>query len=125
MPPVVVHGIDVVVFEYDPGPNTFPQVTVVEDLSRAVPHTMRIVLRAVDGADNDVLEIYIDGALEYTGRGWEEFFSTDPSAVGVLPSPRLVDRLLFQVRPGDDVAANAGNGFLFNNFTITSTDTAP
>lgn len=116
-------GIDVVAFEYDPATDSFPQETVVESLSRAVPHNMRIVLQAVDGPNNDVLQVFVDGTLEFTGSGWEEYFRTDPEATGAgLATPVLFDRLLFQVR-NSAVPANLNGGFYFNNVTITSTDT--
>lgn len=110
-------GIDVVVFEYDDTTDTFPPVTIVEDLSRAVPHNVRINLTTVEGASNDVLQVFVDDTLEYTGGSWEQFYRDIAST---LP---LVERLQFQTRPGNENAANTGNGFYFDNFTITSTDT--
>lgn len=119
-------GIDVVVFEYDADSNTFPPTTIASGLSRTTPHTLRMVLTTVDGPDNDVLRIFVDGALAFTGTGWEEYFSTDPEAIANnLESPRLIDRLLFQVRPGMLNAANLGGGFLFNNVVVTSSNTNP
>lgn len=110
-------GIDVVVFEYDDTTDTFPPVTIVEGLSRAVPHNLRITLTTVDGASNDILQVFVDGTLEYTGSGWEQYYRD------IMSDLVLIERLQFQVRPGDQNAANTGNGFYFDNFTITSTDT--
>ena len=110
-------GIDVVVLEYDDATDTFPTVTIVEGLSRAVPHNLRIALTTVDGASNDILQVFVDGTLEYTGSGWEQYYRD------IMSNLVLIERLQFQVRPGDQNAANTGNGFYFDNFTITSTDT--
>ncbi len=111
-------GIDVVVFEYMSGaPATFPTVTIADGLSRAVPHNVRITLTTVDGASNDILQVFVDGTLEYTGSGWEQFYRDN-----TLNLP-LVERLQFQVRPGGENGGNTGNGFYFDNFTIKSTDT--
>ncbi len=121
-----VTGTDVVLFNYErTGPNTGAFTdgeTIASNLSRTTPHNIRIVWKAVDGPGdieaNDELTIYVDGATVHTGTGWEDYFRNTP----VLASPTLVDRLLFQIRPGmESVSPTAA--FLFNNIRVTSSNT--
>lgn len=78
------------------------------------PHTIKFVMDFIDGQNNDIVKIYIDGNLEITGTSWEEYFVENEGV-----STRTVDSLLIQVR-GASTPTNAGNGFLFDNFNITT-----
>jgi hypothetical protein len=78
------------------------------------PHTIKFVMDFVDGPSNDIVKIYIDGNLEITGTSWEQYFVENEGG-----SSRTVDSLLIQVR-GASTPANAGNGFLFDNFNVAT-----
>jgi len=83
------------------------------------PHTIKFVMDFVDGAGNDVVKIYIDGALVHTGTSWEDYFRYCEGN-----QTRTVDSLLFRVG-GVAVLANLGNGFLVDNLSLSSGATPP
>lgn len=80
------------------------------------PHTIKFVMDFVDGPRNDIVKIYIDGALKATGTSWEDYFrycEGNPT--------RPVDSMLF--RSGGPLGAapeTLGKGFLIDNLTLTS-----
>lgn len=91
--------------------------TDIATLTRT-PHTIKFVMDFVDGANNDIVKIYIDGVLEITGTSWENYFNISESN-----PTRTVDSLIFQSRTGSGPLtnpANQGNGFLVDNVSITS-----
>jgi hypothetical protein len=86
----------------------------IATLSRTAPHTIKFVMLFLEGARNDVVQIYIDGALVTTGTSWEDYFrycEANP--------PRTVDSMLFRTG-GGAVPGNAGNGFLFDAMSSSS-----
>lgn len=93
--------------------------TELTTLSRAA-HTIKFVIDYKDGASNDVVSVYIDGALVHTGTTWEDYYRTDPSQ-SFEQSPRTTDSLLFRVA-GTAAPANSGKGFLFDNVAIATSD---
>lgn len=92
--------------------------TDIATLSRSVPHTVKFVMDLKDGASNDVVKVYIDDVLEITGTSWENYYRYDAESVAE-PTPRIVKTLLFRAA-GTAVPTNAGNGFLFDNVSLTS-----
>ena len=54
--------------------NNFHDVEIVQGLDRTVPHTVRISMDFVAGADNDVVKVYVDGQLKVTGKSWENYY---------------------------------------------------
>jgi len=116
-------GIDVTFYDVqgtDSPANFIP--TSLVTLDRSVPHTIKFVMEMNDGPSNDVVEIYIDGALEHTGTSWENYFRFDTEAAAEQ-SPRLMKTLLFR-SAGSAAPANAGNGFLFDNISLVASDTS-
>lgn len=115
-------GIDVffddVTSTQTPDSDTFNETQVADNLSRAVPHTVKFVMDMVDGPSNDVVKLYIDGTLVHTGTSWEDYYRYDSEAVAEQ-SPRIVKTLIFR-SSGDANPANAGKGYLFNNVNLTS-----
>ncbi len=95
--------------------------TSIATLDRTVPHTVRLVMDVVDGASNDVVEVYVDGVLVHTGTSWENYYRFDTEA-SAEQSPRIVRTVLFRTS-GTAIPANAGNGFLFDNLTMESAST--
>ncbi len=107
-------------FDDVPSPQTdadhhvdFREVEIAQGLDRAVPHSVRISSDFVEGANNDVVKVYVDGQLKITGSSWENYYRND-SENGPANQVPVVDRLLFRV---SSVAqpANQGKGFLIDD----------
>jgi hypothetical protein len=97
--------------------DNFVLTTVASGLSRALPHTIKLTMDFVEGPHNDVVKVYVDGALVHTGTSWEDYSrwcaETDESST--------VDSLIFQARSGGGTApATLGHGFLIDNVTLSS-----
>ena len=116
-------GLEVNFYEYDqtadPGCSTggvdgFVFTNLVSGLDRTVPHTIKITMDFVDGADNDVVRVYVDGNLEVTGGSWEDYFRDCESN-----PTRPVDSILFRTG-GANAPATAGNGFVIDNLSQLS-----
>lgn len=114
-------GLDVNFYNYDTTNGgtcgdlvNFELYQVATGLSRTIPHRIRVTIQFVDGVNNDILKLYVDGALVYTGNTWEDYFrNCEP------PESRTVDSMLFRAS-GTAVPANSGNGFLIDNLTIST-----
>lgn len=92
----------------------FILTNVASGLDRTVPHTIKITMQFIDGSANDVVQVYVDGVLKHTGTSWEDYFREcegNPS--------RTVDSILFRTG-GAAAPATAGNGFVIDNLTLTS-----
>lgn len=106
-------------------PANFVETQVADDLSRATPHTIKFVIDFVDGPlqavpapANDVVEIYVDGALVHTGTTWENYYRYDnESNPTLVDTSRTVDSLIIRAG-GSAVPANDEEGFLFDNMSI-------
>ena len=95
----------------------------IATLDRAHAHTIRFSIDFVPGPGNDVVNIYVDGALKATGTTWENYYRYDPEQAGnhnVVPATKT---LLFR-ESGTAVPANSGNGFLIDNVSFASSPTA-
>ena len=86
----------------------------IATLDRTIPHTIKFVMSFVNGSRNDVVQIFVDGILVKTGTSWEDYFRYCEGT-----QTRTVDSLLFRTA-GTAVPANLNNGFLFDNFTSSS-----
>ena len=98
--------------DYSHAIGNFVTTAIATGLDRTVPHTVLLTIHFVDGPGNDVVNVYLDGALVHTGTTWEDYYRD--WTVGVLPSP--VDSMMFRVA-GTAVPADSGNGFLIDNFS--------
>ena len=86
----------------------------VSGLDRTVPHNIKVTMEFLDGINNDVVKLYVDGILVETGKSWEDYFrNCEP------PESRTVDSILFRVA-GTPATATFGNGFLIDNFSSYS-----
>ena len=91
--------------------------TDIATLSRTSAHTIRFSIDFFTGRANDVVKIYLDGALKATGTTWEDFYRYDPEQVpNQVPS---VSKLLFR-ESGVAAAVTPGGGFLFDDVVLTS-----
>jgi hypothetical protein len=102
--------------DYQESIQDFVVTPIATGLDRTVPHTVKITMQFVDGPSNDVVKVYLDGALIHTGTSWEDYYR---DWAGGIPAP--VDSIMFRVA-GTAAPANSGNGFLIDNF---SSFTAP
>lgn len=99
--------------------------TDVATLDRSTSHTVKIVMDFVDGPNNDVVKVYVDGVLVHTGTSWEDYFRWCTESGGGVPNDasadvsRTVDSLLFRAG-GSSVPAVLGGGYLFDNVNLTS-----
>lgn len=89
---------------------------VIGTLDRTQAHTIKFVIDFVDGPRNDVVKIYINGVLATTGNSWEDYFRYCEGN-----QTRTVDSLGFFTR-GTAVPATAGNGFLIDAVTSSSSN---
>lgn len=115
-----VSGIDVFFDDVQgtSNPANFVETQIATGLDRAVPHTVKLTLDAVDGPSNDIVRVWIDGDLKITGTSWENYYRYDSEAVGEN-SPRIVKTVIFR-SAGAPVPTDAGYGFLFDNLTLLS-----
>ena len=110
----------------DAGP--FPTIanfneTDIATLSRADAHTIRFSIHFKDGPANDVVRIYVDGALKITGTTWEDYYRYDPEQAGngnVVPT---TSKLLFR-ESGTANPSNLGNGFLVDGVSLSSSSSS-
>lgn len=94
--------------------SNFVSSAVVTGLDRSIPHKIKITMDFVDGANNDIVKVYVDGVLKHTGTSWEGYFNYcegNPT--------RTVDSVLFRTG-GTAAPATLGNGFLIDNLTVSS-----
>lgn len=98
---------------------TFVQKTIAQGLSRTMPHTIKITMDFVEGPDNDVVKVYVNGILRHTGTSWEDYFRN------VEGNPtRTVDSILFRTG-GVAAPATSGAGFFIDNLRLSSGTTPP
>ena len=91
----------------------------IATLDRGHSHTIRFSIDFVPGPGNDVVKIYIDGALKATGTTWENYYRYDPEQAGNHNVVPVTKTLLFR-EAGTAVPANSGNGFLIDNVSYAS-----
>jgi hypothetical protein len=94
---------------------------VIATLSRTVSHTIRMTIDFNDGPNNDVVQVFVDGALVATGGSWEDYYRFDPEQTPSGNRVPTVDKVLF--RESGDPHANGGQGYLIDNFGTTSSPT--
>jgi len=97
----------------------FVSTPIATGLDRTVPHTVKITMQFVDGPSNDIVKVYVDGALAHIGTSWEDYFRDVEGGV-----THSVDSMLFRVSNGSLTGltnpALSGNGFLIDNFSSFS-----
>jgi hypothetical protein len=96
--------------------------TDIGTLDRALAHSVGFSIDFKPGPANDVVKIYLDGALKITGTTWEDYYRYDPEQSGngnVVPN---VSKLLFR-ESGTATPGNSGNGFLVDGVALESAPT--
>lgn len=111
-------GLEVNFYDYqisaNPPTGDFVFTNVASGLDRTVPHTIKVTMQFVDGPENDIVEVYVDGNLMHTGTSWEDYFRQNQP-----PGTRTVDSILFRTG-GTAAPATAGYGFLIDNLSLYS-----
>lgn len=92
------------------------RTTIARRLDRREAHRVKLTMDFVDGPDNDIVRVYVDGALRYSGASWENYYAFNAIA------PPAVNRLMFRTGsdlrrgiPGDAAGATIGKGFIIDN----------
>jgi hypothetical protein len=103
--------------------------TAIGSYSLSQPHTVRFEMKFVNGPHNDVVKVYVDGALKITGTTWEDYFRYCAESGGgtggsLADQSRIVRRLLFRFA-GTANLANSGQGFLIDNLDEQSATPPP
>lgn len=109
-------------------PARFVQTVVARGLHRQRAHVIRLSLDFVDGPANDVVRVYVDGALRHTGTSWETYYNSDANGRsnfgGATPA---VNRVMFRTGsdshrgvPGDPAPATLGRGFLIDGVYVAA-----
>jgi hypothetical protein len=97
----------------------FRITTVATHLDRDEPHRVKLTMDLVDGPRNDVVKVYVDGNLRFTGTSWEDYFRWC-EATG---QSRTIDSMLFQARTtGGQASGTLGKGFLFDNLSYSTSN---
>lgn len=94
--------------------DNFFQTPIATGLDRTVAHTIKVTMDFLDGPRNDVVRVWVDGALVHVDTSWEDYFrycEGNPT--------RTVDSILFRTG-GAAAPATDGFGFLIDNLTTTS-----
>jgi hypothetical protein len=115
--------------EYGDGDATLDGVAfedhlVASQLDRTAAHRIRLEISFLEGADNDVARVYVDGALEFTGTSWENYYRNDPEAAGHNGQVPIVDQLSFRAGGADgeyDAAQRGDGGFVIDGLAFGST----
>jgi len=95
----------------------FRTTTIASGLERNEPHTVKLTMDFVDGPRNDVVRVFVDGALRHVGTSWEDFFRWCEAS----GQSRTVDSMIFQARTSGGTAPDTLHyGFLFDNLSYRS-----
>jgi len=97
--------------------------TDIATLSRASAHSIRFAIDFKDGPANDVVRIYVDGALKITGTTWEDYYRYDPEQIGNQNRVPTISKLLFR-ESGVANLADLGKGFLVDGVSLSSSSSS-
>jgi hypothetical protein len=88
-------------------------------------HTVKLVMRLLEGPSNDVVQVFIDGVLVHTGTSWEDYYRLDTeSSPGPIRVSRTADSLLIRAS-GTPAPSTAGQGFLIDGLSVTTGPLTP
>jgi hypothetical protein len=93
--------------------------TDIATLGRTTAHSIRFAIDFKAGQGNDVVKIYVDGALKITGATWENYYRYDAEQTGNGNLVPAVKKLLFR-ESGVATPANLGFGFLVDGLSLSS-----
>ena len=110
----------------------FNETQIATNLNPAVPHDIRFNMQLVPGASNDVVQVYVDGALAATGTSWEDYYRFCAESGGgdgglLANETRIVRNLEFREGSPDGGVdlkpADLGKGFLIDNVNLATGNT--
>jgi hypothetical protein len=95
--------------------------TTVGSYDPTIPHAIRLSMTFVDGPSNDIVQVFVDGALVHTGGSWEDYYTMDDESAGspAAYASRTVDSLLIRAT-GSTFPAGLGQGFLIDAVSVRS-----
>jgi hypothetical protein len=93
--------------------------TDIATLDRAHSHLIRFSIDFKDGPAQDQVKIYVDGVQKISGTTWEDYYRYDSEQTPQGNQVPTVDKLLFR-ESGTATPANAGNGFLLDRVSLSS-----
>jgi hypothetical protein len=102
------------------GHTEFVDHDIATGLDRATTHTIRISSVFVEGLDNDVVHVYVDGALAVTGTSWENYYRNDTEQAlygNVVP---VVDQLVFRMNTQAAGPVAPADGLLVDDVRLES-----
>ncbi len=102
----------------------FVFTNVASGLDRSVAHSIGIDVFLIDGPRNDVVNVYVDGALSHTGTSWEDYFRWyqgpgDPEETAPVRESRTIRTMLFRTG-GTSAPDTLGYGFVIDNLSLAS-----
>lgn len=107
-------GIDINFYDYQKSLNDFVFTNIATGLDRSIVHNIKVTMQFIDGVNNDIVKVYVDGVLKHTGNSWEDYFRDSEGN-----PTRPVDSILFRTG-GTAMPATSGKGFLIDNFSTYS-----
>ncbi len=100
----------------DPSPNDWRQL--VSDVDPTVQHTLTMQLAYVNGPNNDVINIYLDGQFIGTTTTFENYRDALGGTHDANAAANLTDRIFFRPSAnGAPQGAGVNQGFYFDNIT--------
>ena len=105
-------GLAVNFYDYQHDVEDFVFTEAVSGLARDEVHTVRVVMELLDGPENDVVSLFVDGEPVHVGTSWEDYFRDWEEN-----ETRTVDSLLFRTA-GTAAPATTGGGFLIDNVSL-------
>jgi uncharacterized repeat protein (TIGR01451 family) len=109
-------GIEVIFYDTPQPDGEFAEYELPETLARDVPHTIKFWMKLNPGPNNDLVRIYIDNHdVGQCFTTWENFYRASSQ-----PVPTSDTLLFLSGGKEGDIPSLVGNGFLFDNVTITT-----
>jgi len=96
----------------------FVSTTIATGLSYGDVHSLEMVMTFVDGPENDVVQIFLDGSLVHTGTTWEVYYSLAELINPPDPRFQAVNALL--VRSAIAEPSTLGEGIEFLEVEVSN-----
>jgi hypothetical protein len=116
---IAIDFVDVPSALTDQGHVDFRETEVAQALARTGPHSVRLSIDFVPGESNDVVKVYVDDELRFTGSSWENYYRHDTENGPNNPVP-VVDQLLLRVSSNPAHPELDGKGFLIDDVSSRS-----
>jgi VCBS repeat-containing protein len=105
---------------------------LISDVDPTVSHTLEMRLEYVDGPNNDLINIYLDGRYIGSTTTFENYHDADPDSIYTYPDHATAaedyqtDRVFFRPSangsPQDGALGTVNKGFYFDNLTASVYD---